>query len=822
MEGYLCIATDMGLSKFKLDGKNEINLYKNYNIWDGLASNKINSLCADSAAGVWIGTDNGLTYLTKIGIRNYKTVDGLSQNLITSLALGRYGELWIGTMNGFDRLKKGSFDHFMINRTPDKNKAECMLVDHENNLWIGTYGDGLNRFTGEGFKSYNEQDGLENTFVFPIRADGNGNMWVGTDAAGLFRFSGGRFYRFSVKEGLPSNKVNDILPYEDNKLWVATDNALCLLNISSKTPVLAETLRFGESLNEPANCLARDGDKLWIGSHNGVYAYDISRNSFTRYQLNALVKDFDVWYLHVDRHGQLWAGAYLGGLFRFNGHEFVEAGSKMGMNTDTYLSILEDKSGNLYFGTFDGLYIYDAKKGKTSHIAEEDGLSSELIYAMQFDENERFIWLGTNQGLNRLDLNSYYKHNVKAITTYGREDGFTGAECNSNGAFRDESGLLWWGTVNGLISCNPSKLKNNLAEPQTNIVSVSVMNRDTLMEQGGNLHYDQNDIVIAFNGISLSDPAKVKCSYTLGGFDKTWSAPAASNLASYSNLPPGKYDFKVIATNGNGVWNKKPAVFSFTISPPFWQTWWFLGGLLLFAALLTERLIRHYIRTIKLRERRRYHQKIKLALTELRALRAQMNPHFIFNSLNSIQHFILTRDSESASHYLNKFARLMRTILNNSERSSVTLQEELDSIKLYLELEIMRFENKFEYRLSLGEGLDPAIVEIPPMIIQPYLENAIIHGIVPNPDKGLLEINIQLQNKLLLCTITDNGIGRKEALARRNKAKSHRSMGMKLTRDSLEVLSHVHNSQLSLSITDLESPEGEALGTRVELFIPVS
>jgi tetratricopeptide (TPR) repeat protein len=208
---------------------------------------------------------------------------------------------------------------------------------------------------------------------------------------------------------------------------------------------------------------------------------------------------------------------------------------------------------------------------------------------------------------------------------------------------------------------------------------------------------------------------------------------------------------------------------------------------------------------------------------ELRSLRSQMNPHFLFNSLSSIHRYIWSNNQEEASDYLTKFSRLMRLILDNTQHTFVTLNKELESLKLYLDLESLRCNGIFDYRFCLDPGINDEEVLIPPMILQPYVENAIWHGLVhKNPDeKGLLEIEILLKNRSLICTVTDNGIGRKKAMEIKDKkGRVHNSVGMKMTEGRIDLIRKINNKEATVTITDLEDENGQATGTRVTIVLP--
>jgi LytS/YehU family sensor histidine kinase len=230
------------------------------------------------------------------------------------------------------------------------------------------------------------------------------------------------------------------------------------------------------------------------------------------------------------------------------------------------------------------------------------------------------------------------------------------------------------------------------------------------------------------------------------------------------------------------------------------------------------------IYNIKKQQRLDFERKVEMSKIELKALRSQMNPHFVFNSLNSIQHYIFNTRSEEAIKYLNKFARLVRIILNNSEKPTVTVSDDLEALKLYLELEQMRFEDKFSYEIIVDDSVDADYDIMPPLLMQPYVENAILHGLNPAPYKGKLTIHLSSENNFLICTIVDNGIGREKAaeIRRTMPVKNYKSLGMKITEDRLKILNEINNSKLSVTITDLKDAENRPLGTRVQLFVPLT
>jgi LytS/YehU family sensor histidine kinase len=265
------------------------------------------------------------------------------------------------------------------------------------------------------------------------------------------------------------------------------------------------------------------------------------------------------------------------------------------------------------------------------------------------------------------------------------------------------------------------------------------------------------------------------------------------------------------------------------IVPPWWSTWWFRVPAAILAVGLLYGIIRWRTQQkFRLQLERSQKEKLladlrhKTADLEMQALRAQMNPHFIFNSLNSINRFILQNNKFQASEYLTKFSRLVRLILQNSKAPLISLESELESLKLYLELEALRFEQHFTYNVRVAEEIDEAMLKVPPLIIQPFAENAIWHGLMHKEEKGHIEIDIYQKEEVLYCRITDDGVGRKKASELKSRSSNtHHSMGMQITADRIALLQKQKLIETSILINDLVLADGQAGGTEVTIKLPV-
>lgn len=802
----LWVGTQQGLNQY--NG----NHFKLYNLKSGLTDTVINSLMADRKGTLWIGTNNGFSSYRAGLFKNYKLLSAESEK-VSSLYADISGKIWIGTGRGLFHFENNRISKYSIRPAANANIITALWQDYENNLWIGTH-SGLFKYRGPLFVSYSERDGLTNSFIYQITKDKKGVMWFGSEN-GLQRFDGKSFTSFGVNEDLAGANVWAVLQDKDF-FWLGTDQGVSKFDGKS-----FKNLTISDGL-QSNNCLSIYKDRtgvIWFGGHGGVTRYD--GKSFKAINIDTPDKEFDIASIYHDSKGNLWFGGYQGGLYKLQGSQIKEAGRELGIYASSFMSIIEDKSGRLYFGSFDGTFIYDGTK--IYKINEKGGLNSDLVYVQTLNRDESELWIGTNQGLNKVDLAKLYKEGKLSIEHFAKEEGFTGVECNSNSIYHEKDGSIWFGTVNGLIKYSPQALRPNNQPPITSITGFSLFYKDTILSPKAQLPYDHNNLTFKYVGISLTNPEKVRYQYKLAGFDKEWSPLTKINYATYSNLPPGNYTFQVKAMNNEGVWNVEPVSFTFSIERPFWKTWWFWSLTIGAITLIIILAVRYRISQIRLRERENLQRSIELASNELKALRAQMNPHFIFNSLNSIQHFIMSSDEASASKYLNKFAKLIRIILNNSEKPSVSIREELEALKLYLELECLRFDNKFSYEINVEAPIDIDNYELPAMLIQPYVENAILHGLNPKNEKGTLKVDIKEENNFIICRISDNGIGRKRAGEMKGKSmKVHNSLGTKITMDRLALLNKINNSNLSVNIKDLFAADNTAAGTEVEIFIPLS
>jgi hypothetical protein len=338
------------------------------------------------------------------------------------------------------------------------------------------------------------------------------------------------------------------------------------------------------------------------------------------------------------------------------------------------------------------------------------------------------------------------------------------------------------------------------------------------------LEYNQNNINILYASRGI-DPDSLQYAWKMDNYNSEWFIIPYSilndemNMAGFSNLRPGAYVFHAKAGKINGEWIPKQIRLAILIKPPFWQTWWFPALVIAVIGLIVFTLVQWRVNRIKRQQEKKTRYERELLELEAKALRAQMNPHFIFNCMNSIKSLILQKNEDKAVNYLTTFSKLLRTILQNSDKREITLYDEIETCRLYTQLESMRFDKKFNCHFNIDETIDLKSIRISALIIQPFIENAIWHGIVPKEGEGSINISVKFDQNLIKCIIDDDGIGRE--ISKQNKFKressTHRSKGVRLTQTRLDLDNILNQRNAQVEIFDKKDLNGNATGCTVVL-----
>ncbi len=364
------------------------------------------------------------------------------------------------------------------------------------------------------------------------------------------------------------------------------------------------------------------------------------------------------------------------------------------------------------------------------------------------------------------------------------------------------------------INFTPRPLLNTITAGPEVIFTRGAIGEETDIE----LPHEKSSLTFSFSASEFFFPERLEYAYELDGIKDIWHYTNSFNRRiTYTQLTPGKYIFRLKAQISGGNWKAAPTNYIIIIKPALWQTLWFkflVVALLLLAMIF---ILRKRINVIRRKAIRKSQHEKELMELEAKALRSQMNPHFIFNCMNSIKSLIQKNENEKATIYLTTFSKLIRTIFENSDRRDITLFDELETCKLYTQLESMRFGNKFSYNFYIDKHLDLKSVMVPALIIQPFIENAIWHGIIPRDEAGSLNVEVQQKGSIINCVIDDDGIGRDVSIQGKFRAGSlaHESKGVRLTQSRIDLSNFLNERKASVEMIDKRDKYGKATGTKV-------
>lgn len=502
------------------------------------------------------------------------------------------------------------------------------------------------------------------------------------------------------------------------------------------------------------------------------------------------------------------------------------------------------ESRAVYYACTDGLFVY--KNGNITEIKQK----KESIFgsALQIDRDR--LWVGTNnKGVLLLEqdsvvlainsnnllsddnVKSFYKHgdtlfvacrkglniiNLKNSSVYviNEYDGLAFKEINN---ILTTNKHIYLATIKGLVKMPfDLKWKNNTA-PSIKILAARKNSQPLDITKTIEFNYNDNNLTIDFIAVAFRSRNKFHYKYRLTNFDKGWRyVNSNTTRINFSSLPPGEYVFEVVAINEDGVRSKESAKLPINVYAPIWEKWWFYLMLSLIFVGIIALIFRARLNFV----RRNAEIKNKLVASQLTALKAQMNPHFMYNALNSIQALNIKNEIKKSNFYLGKFSRLMRKVLDASGEEFITVQDEVEILELYLELEKLRFGDDFNYEVIIDTQINAYKQLMPSMILQPFIENAIKHGLLHKKGAKKIEIEFKITDKLV-CIITDNGVGRKKVQEIQQRlAQNHKSFATQATKKRIDLLNNITKDKYSIEIIDLYDGE-TATGTQVKVYIPI-
>jgi ligand-binding sensor domain-containing protein len=737
-------------------------------------------------------TANGKVYITKEDglysfndgcitlLPEFASFRDIYNRVVNGIYQDSEGRFWFLTRNGLIESKKNKKGTYSNHLHLEGEVMGDMLEDYEGNLWFTTSHNGLYKLASTKVNNFVSR-GLDKQLRF-VKQNRQKQLVLGFDNNQYKVLDKDFKIKYEGKLFEQNYRLYDFEQDELGQYYFISSSGITVFdkNFKHRKDYSPDALK--------AAAFTSDG-KLWLAAGDFI-GYISLEGEFIELQS---IRSYAVYPVSEE---EVWFGTIEGPVRYKNGKEYKV------QNIDLQVDIrdiapLED--GVLCFASQNrGLFFYDINRDSIRvHLTTENGLSSNFCSNVMIDKD--FVWLTTKNGLNRISRNDY------SVTILGIDQGIPSNEIN--GLIKAD-GIFYLATNKGLAYFDEDYALNKIP-PRLELSSIRIAQRDTTLHPKYQLDYSKNSIGIEFNGITFKNNASLVYEYKMEGIDANWNRSNVG-VAQYHSIPPGNYTFLARAKTNNTNWSILKKV-QFQISPPIWQRTWFIA----LSVLLGYFILWMIFVDIK----RRSKQAKNLKSSQLTAIRAQMNPHFVFNALNSIQEFIVKRDIRSTNRYLSQFARLMRNVLNVSDKEQISLKKEIETLKLYLSLEALRFGEQFDYTFELEEDLDVDDLYLPPMLVQPFVENAIKHGLMHREGIKRLYLRFRKENNFLICEVEDNGVGRaKSAEIRKNNPRLYSSKSTSLTQQRLKVFNSARKDTLHLKIEDLIT-EGVAMGTKVTIKV---
>lgn len=764
------------------------------------------------------------------------------------------GNLIVGSFLSFGKFKRlfcvkkdGEVEDLQSLLNIEKTISQVFRPKNENLLWIGSFVGlfkvGLqNRpvswlLAERQLEDNQWDDGIS---IRNITGDDQGNIFISRELSAWYQTNTAldsiRQIHLFDQEGQPiklwccSNLVWD----PKGVVWggSCTDNRDGLLHRYDVTTKTTRTFQVpGKTIRHMV--WGADGQLLLAtGAQNmecKLLFFDTEKENFSEYRnkdgSNPLAGK-EPQFILQSQNAHIWIGTKIGlvQIDKNAGTSQCHLRTSSNLTNDDVLSIHEDEESMIWLGTRGGLNILNPETGEVEDYNTSHGLSNNVVAGI-LPDGEGGYWISTFHGL------SHFSPETKLFSTFFKNKGLTFNEFNRLASYRDNEGKFYFGTINGINVFRNEDLKTapfDQLSPQWTQISVFNGGQEHYVQQA---NFDNLEKIVLSHGDDLvkfefslpvfENPEGNRFAALLEGLDTTWQYLGNQPYFEVNNPPAGKYNLRVKAAPTNGHWGDNELNVRLEVSKPFYQTTWFQLGVPLAILMLSYFIARLYINRIKNKEEEQTRINKKFAELELQALQSQMNPHFVFNSLGAIQYFIQKNKPEAADAYLSKFAKLMRLFLESSKNKYISLSEEIKLLSLYIELEQMRFDDKFDAEIHVAEEIDTHSRELPSILIQPFVENAINHGLFNKRTKGCLKIDFQENlGGTLTCTIHDNGVGRKKAEAlKKHSTRNYKSRGMQIVRERLQVLQEVDEMKINISIKDLNPGETEP-GTRVVIELP--
>ena len=781
----------------------------------------------DSAGNLWIG---GCGY----GLVKYSPSDhsfsirkaGFEQNDVVCARESRDENgrkvIFVGTNDGVSVYYAERNELYHLPEFYNKGiRIKDMYDDSFNGiLWIGT-SDGIFKYryrnTGVRTVAIPADVVRQPVQVSSIQPAQGGGYWLGLSHSGVLHWlpSANRFklYRYEQEEAF-TNKIRTI----QGRTFAFTEKGIFTGNEKSdRFQSWQAGAKRSRNVDFRDGLLDRKG-RLWIANLNeGLKVYDPGTNKeldlWEEEQGRKLVHQNYVKGIRETPDGRIWIATCSRGLFFFDEKKAVftniqelpmNKGKRLGGDCINGIQVAPD--GSVLVASWGGVsriapngLIRDSFDFKSGSL--KDTYCSNIAEAP-----DGRLWFSTNEGIHVADPKT---RAVRYLTT------IDGLRSNAPvGFYYNAPGELLLGYINALNILDVKRLGGHVRSPEIALASVEVKGKKVFQDEASGivLQPDENSVNFSFTTLNFEPASQNHFSYQLEGYDDDWTDIGNEHSVSFANLPASSYTLRVRSSNASGVASTKPLVIRLTIRPYFTSTLFFRVLIGLTIAALIVAMMRWRVSSLAERNR------LDLQITEwrLKALQSQMNPHFLFNSLNSVQNYLLTNRGVEGAKYLSKFSKLVRRIMENSNHQYLSFEKIMDTLQMYVEIESFRFNHEFAYTFNIEENDVLLDTQLPPMLLQPYVENAIWHGLMPKEGEKKLTITARLSDRHIICTIEDNGVGRNFA----PRTEGHISRGEEMTRGIFEALRQ-KDSEARIEMIDLFDNHNMPAGTLVKMIIPI-
>ncbi len=784
-----------------------------------------------------LGSDSKLVEVLADSI-SYHQYNDKKIHKIQHIEPDRYGNLWIsGEGSDLIRVSNDSYENYTDHIGELTSQINDLLVDNIGNIWASTFGGGVVQIMFQHNQPIFTQKVQKGKYVHSICQASDSSIMLGCydgviqvkrlpqDNAGQIK---------TIKKYFTGATVDAVCTSQDSSFLVSKHpNVLSRILPDGTTTTVGEFIERYDRPNEHKSTVVKkhqdsiyDATKEYylLGNPLSIYSsndstvlcafwyglYKLTGDEFGRHSGLPELISRRSYCFETDYDNRLWVGTDTGVFVRSNDRT-LHFTKEDGLPSNQIRAILCTPDSSVWVATDGGVGRY--REHFWTNYTEKTGLSHKMCTSLAMDKLDN-LWVGTKKGLNCITDSGIFLVN--------RKRGLISDEVLS--LWNDYSGLLWVGTAAGATVVNPMQYyRPDSKPPPTYITRIETQSDTLLSARTVTLPYDSPAIRIEFVGLEFEFPEGVEFEYKLVNADSEWRQ-TKQWFKEYTNLSPGNYSFHVRSKLGDTGWSTESAGFDLIIIPPLWQQTWFQVSGVILGMFLSSMVV--LVTTKRKRKKEQEKEALLQSIAELQqqALNLTINPHFLFNALTSVQHFFNSDQNISrANIYLSKFSKLVRMILDDSQYEKISLDDELNRLGLYFELEKMRLGKHFEWYLEVDVVHDLEEIDIPVMMIQPYVENAIWHGIQPLNGKGEVRVKIWNQSDdVLRIRVSDNGLGITNSQAQKSAdANKHESRGMKITKQRIDLHVKTGKGKIQVELSEYDPQNRQRPGTLVDITVSI-